>query len=39
MKPERLIDSTPTPEGDDLLLYERDGVFTLRNRFNPTKIE
>lgn len=30
MKPERLIDSTPTPEGDDLLLYERDGVFTLR---------
>jgi spermidine synthase len=30
MKPERLIDSTPTPGGDDLLLYERDGVFTLR---------
>ncbi len=30
MKPERLIDSTPTPDGADLLLYERDGVFTLR---------
>jgi len=30
MKPERLIDSTPTPGGDDLQLYERDGVFTLR---------
>ncbi len=30
MKPERLIDRTPTPEGGDLLLYERDGVFTLR---------
>jgi spermidine synthase len=30
MKPERLIDSTSTPEGDELLLYERDGVFTLR---------
>ena len=30
MKPERLIDSTPTPGGDELFLYERDGVFTLR---------
>jgi spermidine synthase len=30
MKPERLIDSTPTPSGDELFLYERDGVFTLR---------
>lgn len=30
MKPERLIDSTPTPGGDTLSLYERDGVFTLR---------
>ena len=30
MKPERLIDSTATPSGDELFLYERDGVFTLR---------
>jgi spermidine synthase len=30
MKPERLIDSTATPDGSELLLYERDGVFTLR---------
>jgi len=30
MKPERLLDSTATPGGDELLLYERDGVFTLR---------
>jgi spermidine synthase len=30
MKPERVIDSTPTPDGNELLLYERDGVFTLR---------
>lgn len=30
MKPEHLIDSTPTPGGDELTLYERDGVFTLR---------
>lgn len=30
MKPERLIDRTPTPGGDELFLYERDGVFTLR---------
>jgi len=30
MKPERLIDCAPTPGGDDLFLYERDGVFTLR---------
>ena len=30
MKPERLIDSTATPGGDELYLYERDGVFTLR---------
>ena len=30
MKPERLIDSTETPGGDELFLYERDGVFTLR---------
>ncbi len=30
MKPERLIDSTETPDGGKLFLYERDGVFTLR---------
>jgi len=30
MKPERLIDCTATPSGDELFLYERDGVFTLR---------
>jgi spermidine synthase len=30
MKPERLIDSTPTPGGDELSLYERDGTYTLR---------
>lgn len=30
MKPERLIDSTPTPDGDELCLYERDGTYTLR---------
>ncbi len=30
MKPERLIDSTPTPGGDELCLYERDGTYTLR---------
>ena len=30
MKPERLIDSTTTPGGDELFLDERDGVFTLR---------
>lgn len=30
MKPERLIDSTATPDGGELFLYERDGVFTLR---------
>jgi spermidine synthase len=30
MKPERLIDSTATPGGEELFLYERDGVFTLR---------
>jgi len=30
MKPERLIDSTSTPDGGELFLYERDGVFTLR---------
>jgi len=30
MKPERLIDSTATPDGGELFLYERDGVYTLR---------
>jgi spermidine synthase len=30
VKPERLIDSTPTPGGDTLSLCERDGTFTLR---------
>jgi spermidine synthase len=30
MKPEVLIDTTVTPEGTELFLYERDGVFTLR---------
>jgi spermidine synthase len=30
MKPERLIDSTPTPGGDELSLHERDGTYTLR---------
>jgi spermidine synthase len=30
VKPERLIDSTATPDGGELFLYERDGVFTLR---------
>jgi spermidine synthase len=30
MKPQRLIDSTVTPDGAELLLYERDGVFSLR---------
>ncbi|MEE4272432.1 MAG: hypothetical protein V2I67_12205 [Thermoanaerobaculales bacterium] len=30
MKPERLIDSTTAPGGDELHLVERDGVFTLR---------
>ncbi|TFG38338.1 MAG: hypothetical protein E4H44_04045 [Candidatus Aminicenantes bacterium] len=30
MKPERLIDSTVAPDGGELFLYERDGVFSLR---------
>jgi spermidine synthase len=30
MKPERRIDCTPTPDGDELCLYERDGTYTLR---------
>ncbi len=30
MKPERLVDSTATPDGGELFLYERDGVYTLR---------
>jgi spermidine synthase len=30
MKPERRIDSTPTPGGDELSLVERDGTYTLR---------
>ncbi len=30
MKPQLLIDRTKTPDGKELVLYERDGVFTIR---------
>jgi len=30
MKPQHLIDRTTTPDGNELVLYERDGVYTIR---------
>ena len=30
MKPQLLIDRTTTPDGTELVLYERDGVFSIR---------